>query len=211
MYTAEASVNVSANPQTAWTYVSNYQNFDKIMSNVKEVKMLSSETSEWHMAGPLGIPVSWKAITTANEAPSRLAWQSTEGSLETNGFIQVEPQGSGSRVTIHVDYTPPLGAIGEAVASLFKDPQKMLEHDLSQLDLLISGASSGDSAPALDSGGLTGMENFERVAERGEKVAGLGDVPAPGGMTGYGVTEREGRPDMDPNATLDSEIARKTR
>jgi carbon monoxide dehydrogenase subunit G len=208
VYTAEASVNVSANPQTAWKYVSNYQNFDKIMSNVKEVKLLSSETSEWHMAGPLGIPVSWKAITTANEAPSRLAWQSTEGSLETNGFIKVEPQGSGSRVTVHVEYTPPLGAVGEAVANIFKDPQKMLEHDLSQLDMLISGASSTE--PVAD-GGLTGMDNFDRVAERGEKVAGLDDVTAPGGMNGYGVTEREGRSDLDLNATLDNEIARKSR
>ncbi len=209
MYTAEASVNVSADPQTAWKYVSNYQNFDKIMSNVKEVKMLSSETSEWHMAGPLGIPVSWKAITTANDAPSRLAWQSTEGSLETNGFIAVEPQSGGSRVTVHVEYVPPLGAVGEAVASLFKDPQKMLEHDLSQLDSLISGTSSSDSAPALDSGGLTGMENFDRVAERGEKVSNLDDAPAPGGMAGYGVTERSGRSDLDPDTILDSEIARK--
>jgi carbon monoxide dehydrogenase subunit G len=211
MYTAEASVNVSANPETTWAYVSNYQNFDKIMSNVKEVKMLSSETSEWHMAGPLGIPVSWKAITTANDAPSRLAWQSTEGSLETNGFITVEPQSGGSRVTVHVEYVPPLGAVGEAVANIFKDPQKMLEHDLSQLDTLISGTAASDSTPGSMSGGLTGMDNFDRVAERGEKVSDLNDSPAPGGMAGYGVTERSGRSDLDPDTILDSEIARKPR
>lgn len=140
VYIAEASVRVEANQNATWTYVSNYQNFDQIMSNVKEVKMLSSDTSEWHMSGPLGIPVSWQAITSANEAPSHLAWQSVKGSIDTTGFIKVEPEGTGSKVTVHVEYVPPLGALGEMFASIFKDPQKMLEHDLEKLGGMIQGA-----------------------------------------------------------------------
>jgi Polyketide cyclase / dehydrase and lipid transport len=196
MYTAEASVIVQANPSTTWAYVSNYQNFDKFMSNVNEVKMLDSQQSEWHMSGPLGIPVSWKATTTENTAPSRLGWKSTEGSLENDGFISVAPEGTGSRVTVHVNYNPPLGAIGEFVATLFKDPQAMLEHDLTQLDALISKGDGGSSSQTkTDSSG--GMNGYERVAERGEKVAPLIVTPVPGGMTGYAVAERESRPDMD--------------
>lgn len=140
MYTAEASVRVDADQQTVWNYVSNYQNFDKFMSNVKEIKMISETASEWHLSGPLGIPVSWKAVTSAKEPPKHLAWHSLEGSLETKGFIKVEPDGGGSRVTVHVEYNPPGGAIGEAFASLFKDPQKMLEHDLEKLGELMHGA-----------------------------------------------------------------------
>jgi hypothetical protein len=208
MYTAEASVIVQANPSTTWAYVSNYQNFDKFMSNVNEVKILDSQQSEWHMSGPLGIPVSWKAMTTESIAPSRLAWKSTEGSLENDGFIRVAPEGTGSRVTVHVNYNPPLGAVGEFVATLFKDPQAMLEHDLTQLDALISkGGGSSMSEPKADSSG--GMNGYDRVAERGEKVAPLIVTPVPGGMTGYAVATRESHPDMDlpdldsadPNAT----------
>ena len=140
MYTAEASVIVDASPQETWNYVSNYQNFDKFMSNVKEVKMLSGDTSEWHMSGPLGIPVSWQAITSTWNPPSQLSWHSVKGMLENKGFIKVEADGSGSKVTVHVEYDPPLGPVGEAVASLFKDPQKMLEHDLEKLGGLIQGA-----------------------------------------------------------------------
>jgi uncharacterized membrane protein len=140
MYTAEASVIVNADQQTTWNYVSNYENFDRIMSNVTKVKMLDSKTSEWEMSGPLGIPVKWKAMTSTEQSPSHLAWHSLEGSLETKGFIKIEPVSEGSRVTVHVEYTPPLGAIGEAVASLMKDPQKMLEHDLERLGELIQGA-----------------------------------------------------------------------
>ena len=140
MYTAEASVRIDADQNAAWNYVSNYQNFDKIMSNVKEVKILSGDTSEWHMVGPLGIPVSWQAVTSVKEAPNHLAWHSVKGSIDTKGFIKVEPDGGGSRVTVHVEYVPPLGALGETFAAIFKDPQKMLERDLEHLGELIQGA-----------------------------------------------------------------------
>jgi uncharacterized membrane protein len=139
MYSAEASVTINSDPQTTWAYVSDYQNFDKIMSNVREIKVLDSKTSEWHLSGPLGIPVSWKAVTTTFDAPSKLAWQSLEGSLETNGYITVEPSSTGSKVTVNVRYNPPGGAIGEAFTKIFKDPQKMLEDDLEKLGELVAG------------------------------------------------------------------------
>ena len=203
MYTAEASVIVQADSNATWAYVSNYQNFDKFMSNVSEIKMLEANQSEWHMAGPLGIPVSWKAVTTELNAPSRLAWKSTEGSLENDGFISVKPEGMGSKVTVHVNYNPPLGAIGEFFATLFKDPQAMLEHDLAQLDALISSGGDLAAVPNLENTDQTtgGMDAYARVAERGEKVVAVGGVPMPGGMLGYGVATVEASPDLDPELT----------
>jgi len=155
MYQAEASVDVQASPQRVWDYVSNYQNFDRFMSHVEKVEMLDSNTSQWKMRGPLGIPVSWKAITTDMTPPSRLAWESTEGSLKTNGFITVAPQNSGSRVTVHVEYNPPAGALGEAVAKVFSDPQKMLEDDLEKLAEIISGwpTEAEDARPSAQANG----------------------------------------------------------
>jgi carbon monoxide dehydrogenase subunit G len=141
MYTAEASVNVNANQQTAWEYVSNYQNFDQFMPNITRIELLAGDTSEWHVSGPLGIPVSWKAITSVKESPSHLSWHSVEGSIDTKGFIKLEPYNSGSKITVHMEYTPPLGAVGEAFASLFKDPQKMLEDGLEKLGEILSGGS----------------------------------------------------------------------
>ena len=139
MYVAEASIKIKADQQRVWDYISNYQNFDKFMSHVKEVKMLSGDTSEWHLAGPLGIPVSWQAITSVKEPPRHLAWHSVKGSIDTKGFIKVDREGDQTKVTVHVEYTPPGGAAGEAFAGLFKDPQKMLESDLEKLGGLLSG------------------------------------------------------------------------
>jgi len=139
MFTAEASVTVQADQHRVWEYISNYQNFDKFMSHVKEIRMLSGDTSEWHLAGPLGIPVSWQAITSVKEPPRHLAWHSVKGSIDTKGFIKLEDQGDSTKITVHVEYTPPGGTAGEAFASLFKDPQKMLEDDLKKLGEILSG------------------------------------------------------------------------
>jgi uncharacterized membrane protein len=139
MFTAEASVTVQADQQRVWEYVSNYMNFDKFMSHVKEIRMLSGDTSEWHLSGPLGIPVSWQAITSVKEPPRHLAWHSVKGSIDTKGFIKLEGEGAGTKITVHVEYTPPGGAAGEAFANIFKDPQKMLEEDLKKLGEILSG------------------------------------------------------------------------
>jgi ribosome-associated toxin RatA of RatAB toxin-antitoxin module len=139
MYTAEASVNVAADPQTAWDYVSNYQNFDQFMPHITKVQILEGDTSEWHLSGPLGIPVSWQAITSVKQPPSHLSWHSVKGTIDTKGFIKIEPSSTGSRITVHMEYEPPLGAIGEAFASLFKDPQKMLEDGVEKLGQILHG------------------------------------------------------------------------
>jgi uncharacterized membrane protein len=206
MYTAEASVFVDADPQTAWDYVSNYQNFDQFMPNVKEVKMIQGDTSEWHLSGPLGIPVSWQAITSVQKAPSHLAWHSVKGSIDTKGFIKIEPANSstgsvgntlgamnaqGSRITVHMEYTPPLGAVGEAFASLFKDPQKMLEAGLEKLaDLLSSGSPKA----------LNKEETRQVDAEIGSNEGGTRQASS-GGMMGQNQSHTDSSldPDWDVN------------
>jgi carbon monoxide dehydrogenase subunit G len=177
MYTAEASVNVSANQQTAWEYVSNYQNFDQFMPNISRIDMLGGDTSEWHVSGPLGIPVSWKAITSIKEAPSNLAWHSVEGSIDTKGFIKLEPHNTGSKITVHMEYTPPLGAVGEAFASLFKDPQKMLEDGLEKLGEILSGGSDKDETRASEANrGLTTPMNSSTANKDGTSLTNDSDA-----------------------------------
>lgn len=170
MFVAEASVVAKCGIQKAWDFVSRYDNFDQFMSHVKEVKMLSGDTSEWHLAGPAGIPVSWQAITSVMEPPTHLAWHSVKGTLDTKGFFKLVPEGDGTKITVHVEYDPPAGAIGEAFAGLFKDPQKMLEQDLNKLGDLLSGEAvsvakdgqpSADGAMKGDIGGMmTAVTDF---------------------------------------------------
>jgi len=176
MSVAEATVRIDADQKKAWAYVSNYQNFDKIMTNIEKVEMTGPDTSDWKMHGPLGIPVSWKAITTAMEAPSYLAWKSTEGTIETHGYIRVLPENNGSSVTVYVEYTPPLGGLGDAVAKLFNDPQKQLEDDLSKLGGLIQDAPHAANPVAQDT-----------RASSSVSAVGAAGTTAAGTATDYGM------------------------
>ncbi|PZA08877.1 MULTISPECIES: SRPBCC family protein [unclassified Meiothermus] len=147
MYKAEATTVVPADVGTVWSYISNYQNFDQFMSHVEKVTMLGDRTSEWRLRGPLGIPVTWKAVTTVMNPARELAWQSVEGSIKTQGHIRVEPEGEQTRIEVYVEYTPPGGAVGEAFASLFKNPQKMLEQDLENLRQIIASWPAHEAVP----------------------------------------------------------------
>ncbi len=139
MYTAEASVEVKADQNKVWEFVSNYQNFSQFMPNIERIELLEGDISQWHLSGPLGIPVSWQAMTSIKQAPNHLAWHSLKGTIETKGFIKLEPSPAGSKITVHMEYIPPLGLIGEAFAKIFKDPQKMLEDGVAKLAGLFNG------------------------------------------------------------------------
>ena len=205
MYTAEASVNVNASPQTAWDYVSNYQNFDQFMPNIKSIELLSSDTSEWHLSGPLGIPVSWQAITTVKEAPKHLAWHSTKGTIDTKGFIKIEPIGAGSRITVHMEYQPPLGAIGEAFTSIFKDPQVMLEEGVEKLGELLQGGQVvvKDKEETRDA-----ALNREMIANSssasGSRVSDLSAGNANGARLGNDNEYTHGDPSLSGSSLMDS-------
>lgn len=62
-----------------------------------------------------------------------LAWQSVGGEIGAYGLIQLEPDGEGTQVRVELEYAPPGGAVGEAFATLFKNPQRTLEEDLRTL------------------------------------------------------------------------------
>ena len=70
-------------------------------------------------------------------------WESTTGSLKSQGWILLQPQNGGSLITVHLEYHPPAGAIEAMFTRLFKDPQKMLEGNLEKLQRIIVTDSLG--------------------------------------------------------------------
>ena len=208
MYTAEASVTVKAAPQTAWEYVSNYQNFDQFMPNIKSIQLLTGDTSEWHLSGPLGIPVSWQAITSAKEAPKHLAWHSVKGSIDTKGFIKIEPVGSGSKITVHMEYQPPLGAIGEAFTSLFKNPQVMLEEGVEKLGELLQGGQVNvkDKEQTRDADLNSQMANSSELVGTGagSRVSDLHAGNSNGVRLGNDSEYSHGDPSLSGSSLMDS-------
>jgi uncharacterized membrane protein len=85
--------------------------------------------------------VEWDAETVQDIPNERIAWRSLEGSTVPNsGEVQFEraPGGRGTIVRVAVEYRPPAGPIGAAIAKIFRrEPGQQIREDLRRFKQLI--------------------------------------------------------------------------
>jgi uncharacterized membrane protein len=136
-------INISAPPEIVFDFWANYDNFPLFMKHVKEVCDHGDGVSHWTVEGPAGSTVEWDAYLTDWEPNELIAWQSDENSSVANaGSVRFDENPDGStRVDVHLCYTPPAGAIGDAVARLFgADAKSEMDDDLLRMKTLIEQA-----------------------------------------------------------------------
>ena len=131
------SIIVKAPVDEVYEMWSNFENFPKFMENMESVTLTGDyartgeQMSHWVMRGPLDTLIEWDARTTRLEHNKRIAWNSTQGDIETSGQVLFTslPDGE-TEVTVTLLYVPPAGLVGQAVTSLFGDPEGKLTRDL---------------------------------------------------------------------------------
>ena len=118
-----------ADAYAAWA---NFENFPYFMKYIKSVRKTGDRTSHWVMNGPLGKDVEWDAETTTLDPDRRIAWNSRDnGDITTSGQVVFKELGTDqTHITVTLQYVPPAGKLGEAVAKIFSDPEEQLEEDL---------------------------------------------------------------------------------
>lgn len=158
------SINIDASPEELYRFWQNFENFPRFMSNVKEIRRLSGDVSHWVVEGPAGTTVEWDALTTEQEPNQRISWESTSDStVKSMGSVRFDPNNrGGTRVTVQMSYTPPAGAVGHAVASLFgKNPKQQMNEDLMHLKSLMETGKTttqGITTRRQDLAGAEGMD-----------------------------------------------------
>ena len=141
--------------QELYDYWKNVENAPKFMTNINKVMRTGANTSHWVSAGPFGKTFEWDS-EVINDVPGHLiAWKSLPGSdVIQAGAVRFEPAtgGRGTQVTLEINYEPPAGALGVAVAKLIgQDPDGMTKENLRHFKQLmetgelatIDGQSSG--------------------------------------------------------------------
>jgi uncharacterized membrane protein len=135
------------------------------MTHLRQVRRVDDRRSLWTAAGPAGTTVQWDAEITESVPHELIAWRSVQGApIATSGAVRFRAAGKGhTAIDVRLDYTPPAGAVGHAVASLFGvDPKHSMDDDLVRLkSLLEAGKTSrgGAGAPVR----LEEMEGREEV------------------------------------------------
>ena len=118
----------------------NLENLPKFMQHLESVERLTDTLSRWRAKGPAGTTVEWTA-EIINEVPNQvIGWRSIEGSDVVHaGSVNFDQVGSGpTRVRVRLQYSPPGGKAGAAVAKLFgRDAATEIREDLQRFKQLI--------------------------------------------------------------------------
>ncbi|HWR14300.1 MAG TPA: SRPBCC family protein [Terriglobales bacterium] len=130
----ESSFTVNVSPEEAFRFWTNFENLPKFMSHLQSVRDLGNGRSEWVARGPMQMRIKWTAQIVDQRENQWIVWRSDADSVLPNtGSVQFRkaPGDRGTEITIVMQYQPPAGPIGKAVAMMFgKDPSQTIYEDL---------------------------------------------------------------------------------
>jgi uncharacterized membrane protein len=115
----EMSVSIAREPAELYEFWRQFENLPRFMGHLERVTIIDSSKSHWKAAGPIGVSVEWDAEIINDEPGSLIAWRSLGGASVANAgsvrFVPA-PEGRGTEVKVVLDYIPPAGKLGAAVA-----------------------------------------------------------------------------------------------
>lgn len=120
----------------------NLENLPQFMRHLESVEKLTDTISRWRAKGPGEAIVEWNA-EIINEVPNQvIGWRSLENAdVVSAGSVNFDRAPKGTLVTVHLQYRPPGGKVGAAVAKLFgRDAATEIREDLNRFkDLVEAG------------------------------------------------------------------------
>jgi uncharacterized membrane protein len=147
------SLIINRAPEELYQFWRDFENLPRFMKHLKDVRVTGDGRSHWVASAPAGTSVEWDAEVTEDRPNELIAWRSLEGSeVENKGSVRFDPApgNRGTIVRVEIEYTPPGGALGAAVAWL-------------------SGTDAGQQAQE-------SLRCFKQVMETGEVVVSDGTV-----------------------------------
>ena len=138
-------VNAPADQCYAWWR--GLTNLPQIMPDVESVTPVdgSTQVTHWKVHGPLGKSVEWDAKIVEDVPNTRIAWATIESSgldVKNAGAVRFDDKGATTGIEVSMQYDPPAGVLGEAVAKVFADPQTKVERSLDAFKTTIEKTSA---------------------------------------------------------------------
>jgi uncharacterized membrane protein len=131
---AEASVSVNRPADELYRFWRNLENLPKIFAHLIAVAEIDRRRSRWAAEAAGGGLVEWEAEIVAEREGEALAWRTVgEADVVHRGSVRFSPApgGRGTIVTVALEYVPPGGPAGTALANLLgKDPERQIRRDL---------------------------------------------------------------------------------
>jgi uncharacterized membrane protein len=135
------SITVSRRPEEVYKFWRELQNLPRFMYHIESIKITDEKRSHWVAKAPAGMKVEWDAEIVEDQPNDVIAWRSLPGSdVENSGSVRFEqaPAARGTVMRVEMQYRPPAGAAGAAVAKLFgEEPEQQVQEDLRRFKQVI--------------------------------------------------------------------------
>ncbi|HEY9875425.1 MAG TPA: SRPBCC family protein, partial [Candidatus Obscuribacterales bacterium] len=132
---------INKSPEELYRFWHNFENLPTFMKHLKYVRVIDNRRSHWIANAPMGASVEWDADIVNDQENKLIAWASVEGAdVDNSGFVRFTPvpHGRGTEVKVVIEYNPPGGAVGAAIAKLFgEEPEQQAGDDLHRFKQLM--------------------------------------------------------------------------
>lgn len=137
----KTSTTVGRPADELYRFWRDYANATRFMSRIEHVRVDTPTRSRWTMRGPAGRTLEWDSEVTRDTPGEGFGWESLEGGdIANRGSVSFAPDTRGEEtvVTYEIEFDPPGGALGAAVAGVFHDiPEQMARADLRRFKALM--------------------------------------------------------------------------
>lgn len=128
------SITVNRPAAEAYGLWRKFEDLPRFMYHLESVRVSGPTRSHWVSQGPGGKRVEWDAEITEDRPNELIAWRSLPGSdIDNSGVIRFEekPGARGTIVRVELEYRPPGGMAGRALAALMnRAPEQQVADDL---------------------------------------------------------------------------------
>src|SRR5581483_7016426 len=137
----DASVMIGKPRADIYRFWRELKDLPRVAPHLRSVEILDDRHSHWRVKGPHGGELDWDSEITRDEENREIAWRTTMRRSVTNfGSVQFRdaPGGRGTLVKVHLEYVPPAGSLGTAIARMTgRSPERMIEEALRRLKQLL--------------------------------------------------------------------------
>jgi uncharacterized membrane protein len=141
----DESIVISRPIEELYRFWRNLENLPQFMRHLESVERVTDTLSRWRAWGPGGAIVEWTA-EIINEVPNQvIGWRSIEGSdVVSAGSVNFDDEGAGgTRVSVRLQYSPPGGKVGAALARLIgRDAATEIREDLHRFKQMVETGES---------------------------------------------------------------------
>jgi uncharacterized membrane protein len=148
--TLEATITINKPAAEVYRFWRHLENHPRFMKHLEAVVSTGNTHSHWVAKGPLQLPVQWDAEIVEERENALLSWLSLPGAdVDNAGTVRFRelPNGRGTEVRLQLEYAPPGGTVGVALARLFKTlTMQQLKEDLRRCKQIIEAGETPTTA-----------------------------------------------------------------